>query len=215
MKGYPIFLVHLNRARCVVVGGGAVAARKVRGLRDADAQVVVISPALCGRLEHLAATDAIEVVRRGYQWGDLEGAALAISATDDPDVNQRVSKEARERGVLINVVDDPNHCSFVAPSVVRRGPLTLAISTSGRCPALSRHIRKQLEREFGTAYGDYVVLLGELREDAVAELSLAERRTFWEQIFRSDVLALLASGARQDARRRAWAILEKHTSGGA
>lgn len=215
MKGYPIFLVHLDRRRCIVVGGGAVAARKVSGLRKADARVVVISPTLCDRLEDLAASDAVEVVRRTYQRGDLEGATLAIAATDDPDINQLVWEEAQERGMPVNVVDDPAHCTFIAPSVVRRGPLTLAISTSGCCPALSRHLRKQLEQTFGPVYADYVELLGELREQAVAELALAERRVFWEQIFQSEVLSLLASGDEEQAHRRAEAILQQNVDRGA
>jgi siroheme synthase-like protein len=214
VKGYPIFLVHLDRARCVVVGGGKVAVRKVSGLRKADARVVVISPQLCDRLEELAASDAVEVVRRAYRRGDLEGAALAIAATDDPDVNRRVWEEAQERGLPVNVVDDPAHCTFIAPSVVRRGPLTLAISTSGYCPALSRHLRQRLEREFGPAYADYVALLGELRERAVDELALDERRVFWKRVFQSDVLALLASGDEAAARHRAKEILDQTIAGG-
>lgn len=214
MKGYPIFLVHLDRARCVVVGGGKVAVRKVSGLRKADARVVVISPQLCDRLEELAASDAVEVVRRAYRRGDLEGAALAIAATDDPDVNRRVWEEAQERGLPVNVVDDPAHCTFIAPSVVRRGPLTLAISTSGYCPALSRYLRQRLEREFGPAYADYVALLGELRERAVDELALDERRVFWKRVFQSDVLALLASGDEAAARHRAKEILDQTIAGG-
>ena len=214
MKGYPIFLVHLDRARCVVVGGGSVAARKVSGLRKANARVVVISPVLCDPLENLAASDAVEVLRRNYRWGDLKGAVLAIAATDNPKVNQRVWEEAQERGLPVNVVDDPAHCTFIAPSVVRRGPLTLAISTSGYCPSFSRHLRKHLEQEFGPVYTDYVELLGELRERAVAELALAERRLFWKRVFQSDVLALLVSGDEAAAHHRAQEILDQTIAGG-
>jgi len=215
VKGYPIFLVNLDRARCVVVGGGAVAARKVAGLCEADARVVVISPTFCDRLRDLAADEHVELLQRAYRRGDLDGAALAIAATDDPDVNQQVFEEAQACGMPVNVVDDPERCSFIAPSVVRRGPLALAISTSGRCPALSRHIRKRLEREFGPVYGDFVALLGEIREEAVKALPLSARRAFWQQVFQSDVLSSLASGDYQVARRRLWAILEQYVSEGA
>ena len=215
MRTYPLFLVHLEQARCVVVGGGRVAARKVRALRKAGARVTIIAPQLSDPLRELTAAADVEVLERAYRHGDLEGAFLVIAATDDPAINERVWEEAQGRGLLVNVVDDPDHCNFIAPSVVRRGPLTLAISTSGQCPALSRRIRKQLESEFGPVYGDYVALLGELRHDAVDALPLAERRVFWQEIFESDVLSLLASGDREAARRLARAILQRHVSGGA
>ncbi|MGD2179136.1 MAG: bifunctional precorrin-2 dehydrogenase/sirohydrochlorin ferrochelatase, partial [Anaerolineae bacterium] len=129
------------------------------------------------------------------------------------DINERVWQEAKALGLLVNVVDDPDHCNFVAPSVVRRGPLSFAISTSGRCPALSRHLRKQLEREFHPAFGDYVELLGSLRECVVDALPFSERRDFWQEVFASHVLSLVSSGDHDEARRRAWEILEHHLSG--
>lgn len=214
MKAYPIFLVELDRVRCVVVGGGTVAARKVEGLLRADARVTVISPQLCPRLLSLAAEGELEHLDRSYRYGDLMGASLVIAATDEPEVNQRVWQEAAALGLLINVVDDPDRCTFIAPSTVRRGPLVLAISTSGRCPALSRHIRRQLEREFGPAYGDYVELLGSLRERVVGALPLPGRRAFWEDVFASDVLSLIAGGDDEQARDHAREILEHHLSEG-
>ncbi len=213
MISYPITLIHLHRARCLVVGGGKVAARKAAGLLAAEAQVVVISPVLCEQLELLAERGDVQVMRRGYRSGDLEGTFLVIAATDDPDVNHRVWEEAQARGVLINVVDDPEYCTFIAPAVVRQGPLTLAISTGGRCPALARHLREQFEQEFDPAYGRFVELLGELRERTVTVLPFSRRNAFWEQIFHSDVLALTRSGEQAAARRRAEEILAQHLSG--
>lgn len=213
MKTYPIFLVGLEEARCVVVGGGTVAARKVRALLRADAQVTVVSPNLCGPLRRLADEGQVQVLDRAYRTGDLREALLVIAATDDPEINEHVWEEAQARGLLVNVVDDPDHCNFIAPSVVRRGPLTFAISTSGRCPALSRHLRRHLEQELTPAYGDYVALLGTLRESVVEALPMAERRAFWQDIFASDVLSLLASGAGEQAHQRAHAILDRHLSG--
>ena len=210
MKTYPIFLVKLERYRCIVVGGGRVAARKVTAMRRAGARVVVISPTLCKPLEELAVRGHVEVVDRDYQQGDLEDAFLVVAATDDPEVNRQVWEEAKRRNLLVNVVDDPEHCNFIAPSVVRRGPLSLAISTSGECPAFSRHLRRKLEKEFGPAYGRYVDLLGDLRKRVVKELTMAERRDFWQEIFESDVLALLVSGDDEEAHRRAETILERH-----
>jgi precorrin-2 dehydrogenase/sirohydrochlorin ferrochelatase len=197
----------------VVVGGGTVAARKVVALREAGAEVLVIAPDLCDPLDMLVGQQDVDLLARTYRRGDLEGAFLVIAATDDPTVNRDVWKEAEERGLLVNVVDDPDHCNFIAPSVVRRGPLTVAVSTSGRCPALSRHLRKRLEREFGPAYGGFVTLLGELRDEAVSSLSLAERRALWKEIFESDVLPLLTAGDEEGAHSRVRAILNRSLSG--
>jgi siroheme synthase-like protein len=214
VKTYPVFLVGLAETRCVVVGGGKVAARKVAALHEAGAQVLIISPRLCAPLEELVAKGGVEVLARDYRHGDLEGAFLAVAATDDSSVNEAVWEEAKAHGLLVNVVDDPEHCNFVAPSVVRRGPLTLAISTSGHCPALSGHIREQLEQEFGPAYADFVQLLGDLRATALDQLSLARRRDFWQEVFASDVLTLLATGNQEKALARALSILEQSVSGG-
>ncbi len=212
MIGYPITLIHLHRARCLVVGGGKVAARKVSGLLAAGARVVVISPVLCERLELVAERGDIEVLRRDYCPGDLEDTILVIAATDDPDVNHQVWQEAQERGISINVVDDPPHCTFIAPAVVRQGPLTLAISTNGRCPALARHLREQFEQEFDPTFARFVELLGELRERTITVLPFSRRNAFWEQIFHSDMLALTRSGDEATARRRAEEILAQHLS---
>jgi precorrin-2 dehydrogenase/sirohydrochlorin ferrochelatase len=213
VKTYPVFLVHLDEARCVVVGGGRVAARKVTAMLRADSQVTVISPDLCQPLQRLAAKGHIEVLERPYRCGDLKGAFLVVAATDDPKINERVWQEAVALGLLVNVVDDPDHCNFIAPSVVRRGALSIAISTSGRCPAFSRHVRKELEREFQPPYGDYVELLGSLRGRVVDALPFSARRAFWQDVFASDVLSLVSSGDHDEARRRAWEILEHHLPG--
>ena len=130
MSFYPVFL-HLQGRRGVVVGGGAVAEQKVVGLLEAGARVTVVSPDLTWKLEDLAATGAIEVRRRSYRRGDLEGAFLAIAATDDRSVNADVWAEAEERGILLNAVDDLPHCSFIAPAVHRAGDIAVAVSTAG------------------------------------------------------------------------------------
>ena len=212
MNTYPISLVHLDRVRSIVVGGGKIAARKVTGLLAAGARVVVISPVLCDRLEDVVASGDIEVTRRAYRPGDLQGAFLVIAATNDPATNEHVWEEAQQRGILINVVDDRAHCAFIAPAVVRRGALAVAISTSGRCPAFSRHLRERLESEFGPAYEPFLDLLGELRERVLDVLPFDRRNAVWDQVFRSDVLDLLASGDEAAARRRTEEILHQNLS---
>jgi precorrin-2 dehydrogenase/sirohydrochlorin ferrochelatase len=158
----------------------------------------------------MAARGEIEVVTRSYRPGDLEDAFLVIAATDDAAVNRQVWEEARERSILINVVDKPALCTFIAPAVVRRGALTLAISTGGRSPTLARRFRERLEQELDPAYGPFVDLLGELRQRTLNELSPSRRGGFWEDLFQSDVLALLTSGDEAAARRQAEEILDQH-----
>ncbi len=210
MKGYPILLVNLAEERCVVVGGGVVAERKVRALLESGAQVTVISPSVTEGLENLAARGQLEIVRRAYRPGDLEKAFLVIGATDDPAVNESVWREAHSRRLLVNVVDDPAHCNFFVPSVVRRGELTISISTGGLSPALAKTIRQRLSAEFGPAYARFLALLGELRERVKNEIPDGERReVVWRRLVESEVLDLIEAGQEEAARQRAAAIVEE------
>ena len=209
MSGYPITLVDLANTPCVVVGGGGVAARKVAALREAGARPVVISPVLCESLRRQVDEGHVDAIQRHYEAGDLAGVRLVIAATDDPPTNEAVWREAQDAGCLVNVVDDPPRCNFYVPATVRRGALTLAVSTSGKSPLLARRIRKMLEEQYDTAYEAYVELLGELRprvQEQVAELD--RRKALWEALLDSDVLDLLRAGQTQAARQHAETILE-------
>jgi siroheme synthase-like protein len=148
---YPIFL-DLSGRRCVVVGGGEVANRKARKLLQARARVVVISPEIGAELESVA----VEVHRRPYRAGDLEGAFLAFAATGSREVNAAVAREARERGIQVNVADRPSDGDFALPSTLRRGRLQVAVSTGGASPALARKIKDELERVFDPAWAGVV-----------------------------------------------------------
>jgi siroheme synthase-like protein len=210
MTGYPVTLVGLDAARCVVVGGGTVAARKVVGLRQAGAKPIVISPTLCPELETQAAQGGIEVVRRPYRQGDLTGGQLVIAATDDPAVNEAVFREAQALGCLVNVVDDPARCSFFVPAVVRRGALTIAVSTGGKSPALARRIRQQLESLFDPAYGPLLDQLSRLRPTVQSAVPDPGRRAaFWERLLDSDVLDRLRAGDEAGAISQAEALLQE------
>jgi len=142
-----------------------VAARKVEGLLVADAQVKVISPVIVPELQTLVASNAITYVQRAYQSGDLENVFLTIAATDDPSVNHSVWAEATRRGCLVNVVDDPEHSTFILPAILQRGEMSVAVSTGGGSPALARRLRERLEDIFGTEYGVLTELLAELRPE--------------------------------------------------
>jgi precorrin-2 dehydrogenase / sirohydrochlorin ferrochelatase len=148
---YPIFL-DLSDRRCVVVGGGDVANRKARKLLQARARVVVISPEVGAELESVA----VEVNRRPYREGDLEGAYLAFAATDSREVNAAVALEAKERGIPVNVADRPSEGDFALPSTLRRGGLQVAVSTGGASPTLARKIKDELEEVFGPEWAGIV-----------------------------------------------------------
>ena len=164
---YAVFL-SLQGRKCVIVGAGDVGERKIDGLLDSGADIVVIGPEATPKVRAWACDGRIAWVDRGYTVGDLDGAFLAIAATDDREVNRRVAEEAAERRVLLNVVDDPELCMFTAPSLLKRGDLTVAISTNGRSPAMARKVREDLEARFPRNYGDLVTAAAEAR-DALRE----------------------------------------------
>ncbi len=191
---YPIVLTGLDRVHCVVVGGGAVAARKVGALIASGAQVRVISPHLHGQLADWLAQGRFEHVARRYEQGDLEGAFLAIAATSVREVNVQVAAEARARGILINVADDPDAGNFTTMGAVTRGDVLLAVSTGGESPALSAFIRRRLEVTFGPEYGMLAQRLGELRQQVLETLPAAERPRFWRALVNDEVLGWLRDG---------------------
>jgi precorrin-2 dehydrogenase/sirohydrochlorin ferrochelatase len=196
---YPLFL-RIRGRRCVVVGGGEVALRKVGALLEHGASVEVISPEPSPELEKLAEGGGLKLLRRGYQAGDLEGAIIAIAATDDKDINRRVVEEAKERAVLVNVADDLENSDFILPSYLRRGDMTIAVSSGGVSPALARKIRSRLEKEFGDDYASLVRLVGEVR----AELKRRKIKISgddWQQALDLDlILSFLNKGEEEKAR---------------
>lgn len=192
---YPVYL-DLSGRHCVVVGGGAVAERKVLTLLERGADVVVISPELTEGLSALAEQGKVHRIERHYQSGDLEGARLVFGATDDRPTNMAVFEEAEARGIPANVVDDPPLCSFIVPSIVSRGDLQIAISTGGASPALAKRIRVRLEEEFGSEYDTLMQLLGEFRVRVMGDVaSPAARRRIFEAVADSDLLERIRAGA--------------------
>ena len=161
---YPVFL-NITDKRCVVFGGGQVAQRKVGVLLEHGAEVEVISPVLCPELTRMAESREIKATCREYREGDLRGAFVVIAATDDSEANLKVAGEARRNAVLVNVVDDAANSDFILPSLVRRGDITIAISTAGKSPALARKIRTRLEKVFGDEYASLALLIDEVRTE--------------------------------------------------
>lgn len=196
--------VDLTNRKCVVVGGGRVAERKVETFLEFGADVAVVSPELTPALRGLADTRTIEHVARQYQPADLDGAFLVVAATNDTEVNKAVFTEAQRRGVLVNVVDVPELCTFFVPAIVRRGDVVISVSTSGKSPSMARRIREELESEFGPHYGELAELLGELRDEVKTRYpDMADRSRAYVRVLDSDVLELLAAGKRDEAVERA------------
>lgn len=169
---YPVFL-NLRVRKAFVVGGGKVAERKIVSLLKAGADITVISPTITKRIEKEKLEGRLKHIKRQYRNGDLDKAFLVIVATDSPVTNEKISKDAP---CLVNVVDTPDLCNFIVPSTVNRGPLTIAISTSGVSPSLSRSIRKELEKEFGLEFAQYLQVLRKIRARAMEEIRDKRKR---------------------------------------
>jgi precorrin-2 dehydrogenase/sirohydrochlorin ferrochelatase len=203
---YPAFL-NLHGKKAVIVGGGNVAERKVLTLVKAGAAVTVISPTLTKRLLKEKERKNIHHIARNYRQGDLRGSFLVIAATDVPSVNSRIAKEAPS---LVNVVDVPKECTFIAPSVITRGPLSIAISTGGASPAFSKTIRKELEKVIGPEVGEYLKFAGAMRKKALAEISDREKRErFLKDLASEKTLQSLRTKGMQALKHAAEERLEK------
>ncbi len=175
MDLFPIFLKIAARP-CMVVGAGHLAESKIESLRAAHAKVTVIAPAARPSIVELAAAGEIEWQQREYVDGDLAGQFLVVAATDNAAVNRAVYREATERNVICNAVDDPPFCDFYFPSVVRRGDLQIAISTAGASPALAQRLRKEINAQLPLDAGDWVADLGNLRREVTQMEPLNEER---------------------------------------
>jgi siroheme synthase-like protein len=192
---YPAFL-DLRGRRCLVVGGGAVAERKVEALREAGARVVIVSPTLTSRLRALVSAGTVEHRARSFRCHDTGGCALVVAATGEGAVDDAVAAAARRVRALVNVVDRPAACDFILPSVLRRGDLQIAVSTGGRSPALAREIRRRLEVQIDDEYGELVTRVG----DARARLR-ARRLAPAARMKAADRLAVTALAAHLERRR--------------
>ena len=191
---YPVY-IQLREQPCVVVGGGKIAEGKVEGLLAAQANVTLISPDLTARLRDLLEEKQITYLGRAYQVGDLTGAFLVICATDQAEINHQVWQEASANRQLVNVVDDTPRCNFIAPSILRKGDLTIAISTSGKAPALAVRLKERLQRDLGPEYERFLELAGELREPLARHVPDFEtRKALWYELVDSEILDVLARG---------------------
>lgn len=203
----PYYAVALNLAgrKCLVVGGGRVAERKVKSLLECRAAVKVVSPGATETIREWAQAGRIEYEEREYCEEDLEEVFIAISATDSRELNRQVARDCFARNIPINVVDDPEFCSFIVPAVVRRGDLTISVSTGGKSPALARKLRQELEQQYGNEYAILLQYLGRARELVLSQVPCQRQR---EIMFRrlaesySDLLELIRQNQFQQLEER-------------
>jgi len=167
MKYYPVCL-NVTGKKCIVVGGGEVGERKVKRLVECGANVVVVGKMLTPTLKTMTGEGRIAHIDADYDETHIHGAFLVIGATDRDEVNERISRQAREKNILVNIVDDPARCDFILPSLLQRGDLLIAISTGGKMPALARRLREELEGHYGPEYATLLTILGELRKEVIA-----------------------------------------------
>ena len=191
MRYYPISLDIKNRD-CLVVGGGSVGSRKVATLLDCGARVTVVSPQFSEPLRRLAAKHAVRLIERPYESSDLQDMFLVIGATDDQQLNQRVSADASEHDMLCNIADRPAAGNFILPAIVNRGDLTITVSTSGKSPAMAKRIRQHLSKQFGSEYGQCLVLMGKIRKALLSQAHAPEaHKTLFEQLIDAGILDML------------------------
>lgn len=198
LLGYPVNLVVAGR-RCVVVGAGRIAARKVDGLLAAGADVRVVAPRLGDRVRALSDEGRITAAERAFEPEDLDGAWLATAATDDHAVNHAVYEAGEPRGVWVNSADDPDNCSFTLMSVIRRGDLVVTVGTGGRSPALATWVRERITAEIGPEYETLVELLADAR-DAMQADGRSTEDADWKRALDSGMLELIRAGRVDDAK---------------
>lgn len=210
---YPVML-RLEGQRCLVVGGGGVAARKVRGLLQAGAQVVVVAPSLEETLQNQAERGEIEWLPHACRSADLTGSRLVIAATDDRQTNEWVAAEAGRLGLWVNVVDRPDLCDFVMPAVLRQGRVVVSVSSGGSSPALARELRDRLEEVVGPEYGRLAAMLGGLRDEVKGRIRDPRRRVaFWDAALAGPALRWLRDGRDDLAQAQLRELLDRFCEG--
>jgi precorrin-2 dehydrogenase/sirohydrochlorin ferrochelatase len=217
----PLYIaaLKLKGRRAVVVGGGDIGLEKVEGLLLCDADITLIAPDALPALEEYAAEGSISWERRKYAGAtDLEGVFLAIAATNQSEVNIRVSQDAEARSMLVNVVDVPPLCNFILPAIVRSGPLAIAISTAGASPALAKRMKREIADAFGEPYARLAVMLNDARGWAKATLpTYQDRKEFFEGIVNGepDPVQLVREGRESEVLALIEAAKESHAAAAA
>ena len=191
---YPVFL-DITDKRCLVVGGGKVAERKVAMLLQFNAHVIVVSPVMTKTLLKLGEEGKIEYFQRTYTAKDLDNTALVFACTDNSAINNKIKKEAARKNIPVNVVDTPDVCDFIVPSIIRKGDLTIAISTSGELPLLSKKLRQKIEEIVTDDYLEYLHIMGEFRKHLMKTVKEARKRgMIMKNIGKMDMQEVITTG---------------------
>lgn len=191
MKYYPVCL-DINGRNCLVVGGGGVGTRKVKGLLQSGAIVTVVTLEATQTIADWAAEKKIQLFERAYENNDLEGHFMVMGATNNEVLNRQIYKDAEKRNMLCNIADRPKACNFILPAVIRRGDLSIAVSTSGKSPAFARFLRLQLEQEYGPEYARLLDLMGTIREKLLArEHAPEQHKPLFEALISGGLLELI------------------------
>lgn len=208
MEMFPIYLRRLDERTTVLIGGDEEAEGKAHQLLERNAKLTVISPYLTEKMHRWAEEERFHWISRQYRTGDLEGAFMAIVAEYKGDINEQVYREATERNILVNVMDDLLHANFAFGSIVKRGPLTISISTSGAAPALAVRLRQRFEKEFGPEYGYFLEFMQKLRAPmAKYHHEFETRKKLWYKLIDSEVLTLFKNGKEDEAHAKTAEIL--------
>ena len=209
---YPLF-ADLNGRCCLVVGGGLVAQRKASTLLRYGADITVVSPEATTRLAAWAKSGRLRLIQRRFRPSDITGAWLVYAATDEPAINRLVYRSALKRRVFANVVDQTPLCTFIAPAIVSRGPMTVAVSTGGSSPSLAKRVRSDIGRSLGQDYVPMLRLLRSLRGVAKRRLpSYGDRKRYFNRLVQGRVFALVRAGRAGAARREALSLLKREAS---
>lgn len=202
-KYFPIFL-DIRGKPCLVVGGGEIATHKASQLLKYGPRLTIVAPTATAAILDWAGRREISYAPRAFQPADVDGKTLVVSATNDKTVDAEVSEAAMERGVLVNIADVPELCSFVYGAIVERGDLQIVVSTSGRSPAFAAHLKRDLEHQFGEEYAQYLDILGEARLHTRRTLpDLKQQQAAYRKLLSMDLLGLLREGRADEARRKA------------
>ena len=201
-KNYPYYPIYLDieERSVLIIGGGNVCARKTETMMKYGARVTITSPQFTEEIEEWARQGMVQLRRKTYEIGDLDGASIVIASTDDPCVNARIARDCRRRRIPVNVVDVTHLCEFIVPAIVERGTIQIAVSTGGKSPALARTLKEDLQKFVGPEYDEVNRVLGTLRTSAKKVLPTdVDRKRFFDGIIAAGVLELLREGRRREA----------------
>ena len=206
---YPIF-IKLKNEKILVVGGGAVATRKVKTLINYSPGITIVSPQITSILKDLILKYNLKYYKRNYKKSDLKNKKIVFVATNDEKLNKQISKDAQQSGILVNVVDNSEHCSFIVPSIITRGDLQIAISTSGISPLLTKMIRKKLEKLFGSEYNTLLKLIRKYRSIIKKKFNdVKVRRIKLEKLLHPSIIKKIKNGDIKKAEEEFKRIIEE------